>query len=435
MRPIALEFYSYIFITESHPFSQANEEIDEGLSSKNHILKACIDGNIENFNFHLKKEISQRKQILMTPDSKGWIVLHEAAKGGNIRIFDTLVAENLNICQKTDDQMTVLHIASKYGNFNICEYILDNEDFKECVNDISSQGKNACHYAAEAGSVKIIRLLIKKGINPKALTKTKLNIFHIACVYNQLEMCEFIAINFHALMFKTSNEEWNATLHAAKNGNTIILEFLHKNEVNIEHNSVSKRNALHVACDNGHLNACQYLSDKFPHLLEALDHKGRHASHFAVRSGKIEVLKYLETKTKLTKETYTGMNILHMACLHDHIEMCKYILERCPGLNVKVTKKGWTTAHFVAGRGNKAGNEIKIFELLLKAKIPVNMMALTSMGNSVLTLAIKYNVYEFAAYLFENHPVLLTIHDANNPSETGNENPEMLGLIHRYLAQ
>lgn len=30
----------------------------------------------------------------------------------------------------------VLYIVLKYGNFNICEYILDNEDFKECVNDI-----------------------------------------------------------------------------------------------------------------------------------------------------------------------------------------------------------------------------------------------------------------------------------------------------------
>lgn len=400
-------------------------------------MKACEDGNIEDFDFHLKKELRSRTYLLKRTDKNGWNVLHMAAKGGNIRIFRSLVSENLDLCDKTHNQMTVLHIASKFGNYDICEYILNNEilRFKSCVCDVSSEGKNACHYAAEAGSVDIITLLVKKGINATAVTNNKENIFHIACIYDRLEMCKYIFSEFNDLMIAKCEDGWNATLHAAKHGHVKILKFLKEKNISLEHQSESNRNALHIACDNQHLEACEYLVETCPRLLNVSDHKGRKAVHFAARSGNVKLLQYLETKTKLTPETYTGMNILHMACLHDHFEMCKYILERCPGLNVKVTKKGWTTAHFVAGIGNKAGNEIKIFELLLKAKIPVNMMALTSMGNSVLTLAIKYNVYEFAAYLFENHPVLLTIHDANNPSETGNENPEMLGLIHRYLGQ
>lgn len=58
--------------------------------------------------------------------------------------------------------------------------------------------------------------------------------------------------------------------------------------------------------------------------------------------------------------------------------------------------------------------------MLINAKIPVEVAHLSKRGNSVLTLAIKYNVFEFAEYLFENHRNMLYISNANNPWETGN---------------
>lgn len=90
----------------------------------------------------------------------------------------------------------------------------------------SSKGKNVCHYAAEAGSIKLLRLLIDNGIDVNAVTDNKFNIFHIACIYNQLEMCKFIFDNFNDLVIAKSNDGWTAALHAAKNGNTECLDFL-----------------------------------------------------------------------------------------------------------------------------------------------------------------------------------------------------------------
>lgn len=246
-------------------------------------------------------------------------------------------------------------------------------------------------------------------------------------------MCEYIFDNFNDLVVAKSKDGWTAASHATKNGNTDVLKFLVAKEVSLDHKSESDRNALHIASDNGHLEACIFLTDKCPSLLSAHDKKGRYPVYFAARSGNIELLKYLETKTDLTKETNTGMNVLHMACLHDHIEMCKYILDRYPNLNVKRTENGWTTAHFVAGRGNNKGNEIEIFKMLINDKNPVEIMHLSKSGNSILTLAIKYNVCEFAEYLFKNHRKMLHIPDANNPWETGNEHPNMLQLLHKYL--
>lgn len=427
--------YCASFITDTKYTSEVCEETDEGMASIKQIKQACLDGNIEHFNFHLENEIGQRRHLLMKSDKNGWNVLHVAAKGGNKTIFDKLVTENLNICQKTHSQMTVLHIASKFGNFDICEYILKNDDFKKSVCEKSSDGKNACHYAAEAGSIKLLRLLVDNGIDANAVTDNNLNIFHIACIYNQLKMCEFIFDKLNDLVHTKSNEGWTAALHAAKNGNTDLLKFLVAKKVSLDQKSESERNALHIACDNGQLEACKYLIGASRSLLSETDEKGRYPVHFAARSGDMDLLQYLESQTdlKLTKETNTGMNILHMACLHDHIEMCKYILDRYPDLNVKRTANGWTTAHYVAGRGNNKGNEIEIFKMLLNAKIPVEIMRLSKHGNSVLTLAIKYNVFEFAEYLFENHRIMLDIPYANDPWETGNKHPKMLELLHKFL--
>lgn len=426
-------FYCVCYITDTNCPPEAYEETDEGLVSIKQIEQACLDGNIEHFNFHLKREIGQRHHLLMRSDKNGWNMLHVAAKGGNLTIFCKLVSVNLQICEKTHSQMTVLHIGSKFGHYDICDFILKNNDFKKYVCEKSSDGKNACHYAAESGSVRLLRLLVDNGIDAKAVTEKELNIFHIACIYNQLEMGKYIFDNFNVLVAAKSNDDWTAALYAAKNGNTDFLKFLYEKKVCLNHKSESDRNTLHIACDNGHLETCIFLTDTCPSLLSAPDEKGRYPVHFAARSGIMELLKYLETKTELTKETSKGMNILHMACLHDHIEMCEYILDRYPNLNVKRTVNGWTTAHFVAGRGNNKGNEIEIFKMLRNAEIPVEIMHLSKHGNSVLTLAIKYNVYEFAEYLFRNHRDMLNIPDANNPWETGNEHPKMLELLHKYL--
>lgn len=413
----------------------SHEDTDEGRTSMKRILQSCLDGNVENFSFHLKNEIGDRKHLLLKTDKTGWNVMHFAAKGGNLKIFQKLQSENLDVCSKTLDQMTVLHIATQNGNYDLCKYILDNTEFKDILKARSVLGKNACHYAAESGSVKIFQLLVADGISPEETTNNGQNVFHIACIYSKLEMCEYISDRYVNLIHKESKEGWNAALHAAKNGHTKVLKFLNAKKVSFEHKSESDRNALHIACDNGHFEACKYISENFPFLLNAIDHKGRYASHFAARSGSLEIMKYLESKTTVTKKTYIGMNILHMVCLHEHIEMCKYLLERYPDLNIKRTEKGWTTAHFVAGNGNKKGKEIELFELLINAERPVDIMLLTVNGNSVLTLAIKYNAYSFANYLLAKCPNLLEIQGAIDPYNTGNEDPKMMALLEKHLGK
>lgn len=182
--------------------------------------------------------------------------------------------------------------------------------------------------------------------------------------------------------------------------------------------------------------ACEKILEVCPSLLDTVDYKGRHAGHFAVRSGNVDVLKYLfSQKADLKKKTTTGMNILHMACLHSYSKMCTYILDKYPEMNSKKTARGWTTMHFVAEKGNSKGKEIEIFEMLLHATCKVNIYALTDNHNSVLTLAVKTGDYKFVEYLLKYHPDLSKIQEANSLRSLGNENPNMLQILDKYLKE
>lgn len=79
-------------------FENSHEETDEGRTSIKLILQACLDGNVENFLFHLRKEIGVRRHLLLKTDQNGWNVMHFAAKGGNLRIFQNLQSESLDVC-------------------------------------------------------------------------------------------------------------------------------------------------------------------------------------------------------------------------------------------------------------------------------------------------------------------------------------------------
>lgn len=194
--------------------------------------------------------------------------MHFAAKLGNLRVFQNLQSENLNVCSKTLTKMNVLHIATINGNFDLCKYILGNTEFKDILKARSVSGKNVCHYGAKSGSVKIIKLLVAEGISPEELTNNGQNVFHVACIYSKVEICEYISECYVDLIHKESKEGWNSTLHAAKNGHTNVLKFLNAKKVSFKNISESDRNALHIAYDNGHFEACEYISENFLFLLK-----------------------------------------------------------------------------------------------------------------------------------------------------------------------
>ena len=113
-------------------------------------------------------------------------------------------------------------------------------------------------------------------------------------------MCKLFAQQYPDFVNAENEDKWNAVMFAAKYGHVKKLQFFHENKNSLTSVSGSKRTALHISCDNGHIDACKYLVETCPSLLTTVDHKGRHAGHFAVRRCNIVIVEYLETKMDLT---------------------------------------------------------------------------------------------------------------------------------------
>lgn len=329
----------------------------------------------------------------------------------------------------------VLYIVLKFGYYDICDFILKNNDFKKYVCEKFLEGKNVCYYVVEFGFVRLFWLLVDNGIDVKEVIEKELNIFYIVCIYNWLEMGKFIFDNFNDFVVVKSNDDWIVVLYVVKNGNMEFLKFLFENEVGFDYKFESDRNVLYIVCDNGYLELCIFLMDNCFFLLLVFDEKGRYFVYFVVRSGNMELLKYFEIicKIELMKEISIGMNIFYMVCLYDYIEMCEYILDRYLNFNVKCIENGWIIVYYVVGRGNNKGNEIEIFEMFINDENWVEIKYFSKYGNLVLILVIKYNVFEFVEYFFKNYWDMLNILDVNNLWEIGNEYLKMLEFLYKYL--
>lgn len=73
--------------------------------------------------------------------------------------------------------------------------------------------------------------------------------------------------------------------------------------------------------------------------------------------------------------------------------------------------------------------------MLLHATCKVNIYALTDNHNSDLTLAVKTGDCKFFEYLLKYHPDLSKIQEANSLRSLGNENPNMLQILDKYLKE
>lgn len=172
------------------------EHTFEDISLLQLLREHCLLGAFENFDYLLKARIMDKNdqsllKILEARDKDGRTLLHHAAEGGSKDIFKSLrkVCPQVSVADTAAYGYTVLHLACKKGKYDMCAFLLSDNNYKDLLGKESSQGWNAAHFAAVGGSVKILNLLNDKKLNITSNTKNGLNILDIACIYNHAEMC------------------------------------------------------------------------------------------------------------------------------------------------------------------------------------------------------------------------------------------------------
>lgn len=163
---------------------------DETLAGLNVLDIACLHNHTE-----LCKMLMNRSDLSLSldkSDDNGWTIAHYAAMVGNDCVFDHLIKKN-NKPIKTKRQKTILHVCCEYGNYKICERILNH--YKEIVFDKDDKDWNALHYAAKGGNLSVfqqVEKIFKQSARLYETTRDKKTVLRIASIYKNNDVSRYI---------------------------------------------------------------------------------------------------------------------------------------------------------------------------------------------------------------------------------------------------
>lgn len=181
------------------------------------------------------------------------------------------------------------------------------------------------------------------------------------------------------------DKDGRTLLHSAAEGGCkdIFNAILNASNQKVDDLTHCGHTVLHLACKNDKYHMCVSLlsnDNNVKLLLEKKSNQGWNAAHFAAASGNKDILELLENKNlDINSETKNGLNVLDIACIYNHTEMCKYLIDRKKLLYIP-DARGWKTEHFVAMVGNE-----DIFNFL-----DVKKFKKTNRGKTVLHICCEY---------------------------------------------
>lgn len=313
------------------------------------LRRLCRNGMFYYFKYLLEMRILKKKndyydtnrlKILTSRDKDACTLFHCAAEGGSVDILKALIKavnevnkhvekeDKIDIEDVTFDCLSVLHIACKNNNHRLCRYLLRNENYKGLLNKKSKQGWNAAHFAAMGGDVHIMDMLENKNLDIRDVTKNGLNIFDIACIHNNTEMCKDL-MNREDLKLpldKSDARGWTIAHFAAMAGNADIIDYLIEKNVQIL-KTKNPKNILHVCCEYGNEELCKKLLKHFDKMVHDKDEEDWNTLHYAAKGGNQGVFQEIERffKGRLCETTCDDRTVLHIACINNRTDICDYI--------------------------------------------------------------------------------------------------------------
>ena len=398
-----------------------------------HIAAACghlrlCENLIDNHTFDLD-----------VTDNNGWTSLHFCSQNGSCKLLEFFANRGANIYLKTIAGWNCLHIAAAHGHLNLCKTLIDNYTFNLDATD--NNGWTSLHFSSHNGSCDLLKLFTDRGANIYLKTITELNCLHIAASNGHLNFCKILINKHSFNLHVTGDDGWTLLHMFAKNGSYEGVKFFADHGISIHLITKTGRNCLHIAASNGHLNLCKKLVKKHKLAAHVTDHLGFTALHCSAVSGSYELVKFfadegtdihLKTKNRpycipiavlrgyfnvcatfinmsdlnmtyneefpahqyfLQRSSYellkslvdngtdiilnTGINCLHIAALHGHLNLCKALVNK-HFFDVHLTDNdGMTALHYSASNGSY--DLVKFFidkgnDILFKTKDGMNCL-------------------------------------------------------------
>ena len=348
--------------------------------------------------------ITKYKLDVKMTDNDGWTALSFAAENGSYELIEFFVEKKIDIYQKTNDGKNCLHIAASKGHFNLCKTLIEKINFN--VDMVDNKKWTALHYAAQKGSYELMNYFIAKGTDVLLKTKDGLNCLHIAASNGHLNLCKTLIneINFDV---NIADDEGRTALYcSAQSGNDELFGFIADKGTNIFLKTKGGQNCLHIAAGRGHFNLCKTLIEKINFNVHMVDNKKWAALHYAAQNGSYKLMKYFIAKgTDVLLKTEDGLNCLHIAACHGHLNLCKTLINEI-NFDVNIADdEGWTALHRSAQSGN---DELFGFiadkgtDVFLKTKGGQNCLHIASLSGDLNLCNILIDKYKFDVHMTDN---------------------------------
>ena len=319
---------------------------------KNNLGENCL--HIASKNSHLnlcKKLLDQYKFNVLTTDKKGQTALHHSAINGSYELFIYFVAMGTDIECKNNLGWNSLHLAARYGHFDLCKILVNKHKFNVQLTD--KDGWKPLHHSARSGSYELLTYFVHMGTDIESKNNLGWNCLHIAAQNGHLELSKKL-IDRHKLDLHLADKDgWTALHHSAKNGSYELVTFFVGKRIDIKCKNNLGENSLHIAASYGHVNLCKRLIRNLNFDVELTDNDGWKPLHHSARSGSYWLFKYFaDMDTDIDCENGAGLNCLHIATKNKHLDFCKELIERHKFDMDLPDDDGWTALHHSVRNGS-----------------------------------------------------------------------------------
>ena len=287
-------------------------------------------------------------------DNDGWTALHYYARYGDYEKIIYFENKGINMKIETNDGKNCLHIAALYGHLNLCKRLIDEHNFNALMTDYD--GWTPLHFSAKFGSCELVTYFADMGIDIRTRTNEGKNCLHVAANMGHFELCKELIHKYNFNVHEADTDGWTALHYSAQTGSYELVTYFADLGADIQLNTYDGKNCLHIATLHGHLNLCKTLIDKHNFDVNIADDNGWTVLHYSVRKGSYELFSIFTVTNKETNiyaKNKIGMNCLHLAALHGHLNICKTLIDKYKFDMHISDNDGWTAFHYFAGNGSE----------------------------------------------------------------------------------
>ena len=278
--------------------------------------------------------------------------------------------------------MSCLHLAAKYGHFEIVQYLIQNTTANLAQEDI--YGKSPSYIAAEAGHFRILKCMVDRDkscafykTSKKILLQNKKyargsTLLHATSHGGHLEILEYL-IQSCGCDYCCIDDDGIYPLYIAceMEQYKIAVFLMDKFRCDPNKRIINGRTCLHAACTSGSSSFFENLFGRFGCSYDCVDNEGITPLYIACEIGNITVVKLLINKNcDVTHKRYDGRSYLHAASSSGNLHIIQLLVNKFnQELNCKdnagitplniACEKGYLelTKYFVAGNGCKPSKE------------------------------------------------------------------------------